>query len=150
MATEKNKSKRSGSLFGSWVNRFTAFIYALFAHGGVISSFSREDSYDESICSRALESTSRSAKKGRAYQFLEHVIEKSKPLQVFGALRVFFACLSLQVYGIFTLCYAVTSIFIHYIKILVSGNNDHGLSAVIMLAVMAVCAIPMLMWISYS
>ena len=116
MATEKKKSKRDGSLFGSWINRFTAFIYSLFAQGGVISFFSRDDSYDDSICSQALERTARSAKKGKAYKFLEHVIENSKPLQIFGALRKFFACLSLQVYGIFTISYAVTSIFIYYIK----------------------------------
>lgn len=146
MATKKNKDKTYFRGIYWALNMFTTFIYSLFAHGRVMDKcFGDNSLYESSVCNQVLDKTARSLHRGRFTRTVEWLIEKSVSLQVLGAIRAFLARISFSVYGVFFCVFGLTTVFIYYTVLLLTGNVVHGISSVAVAAVIVVCSIPMMM-----
>ncbi len=146
MAGEKKKSKREyRGLFGL-LDMMTAFIYSLFSSGRVTGRLLGDNSfYESSVCNGVLEKTARSAQRSGFSRTLEWLVEKSVPLQTISAIRSFLSRVSLNSYGVFSVVFGLTSLFVYYTVLILGGVSIHGISAVLTAAVIILCSIPMLM-----
>ncbi len=145
MATKKNKEKVYFRGIYWALNMFTTFIYSLFAHGRVMDKcFGDNSLYESSVCNQSLDKTARSFQKGKLAVFVEWLIEKSVSLQAIGAVRAFLSQIKLSVYGIFCCVFGLTTVFTYYTTLLLGGTPAHGISSVVVAAVIIICSIPMM------
>lgn len=146
MANEKKKSKRESRGLFVLLNMMTAFIYSLFSDGRVTGRLLGDNSfYESSVCNSVLEKTARSTKRNRFSRTLEWLVEKSVPLQTISAFRSFLSRISLNSYGLFSVVFGLTSLFVYFTSLILGGVSIHGISAVLTAALIVLCSIPMLM-----
>ena len=146
MASEKKKSKRESRGLFWLLDMMTAFIYSLFADGGITRRVLGDNSfYENSVCNSVLEKNARSTKRNGFSRTLEWLVEKSVPLQAISAIRSFLFRMSLNSYGVFSVVFGLTSLFAYFTPLILGGVSIHDFSAVLTAAVIILCSLPMLM-----
>ena len=115
MSTRKKakNEERSRSFFAGIIDRFCSFIYSLFTNGAAGTWLSTKDNlYKKSKYAGKVEKSVATVRAGLS-RSSEAVMEQSKAVRAFKAIKVFLSCLSLNVYGVFFLTYGLSSRFMY-------------------------------------
>ncbi len=144
MARKKHRRRenRNSLLIGA-VNTLLRRIYSVFTRGRIGEKFLA----NSDICKRNGLSWLPKTRQGTAVKLaicVEDIAGKSVVIRAFGSIGVFFAQLGLNVYGMLFASYGLVAIFMHYFLVIANGDYKNSEYALIYLAVMVICSIPML------
>ncbi len=142
----RKRSKRQSLLWNA-LDRFTAFLYALFVFGRLGDSMSSEDTY----CKRSFLAQSFSNRNKLNIKLtslgIAGALQRNVIVRMLAAFGRFLAYLKLNVYGIFFTFYGVTSGLVHYITMIINGQNitsSQNMGVIISSFSIVFCSIPLL------
>ena len=135
--------KKSRSFAINNLNNIFLMMYSFFARCRLIRSVTLNDKlYNDGAIISMLQPKI-SADKGSNQRGAGVLLEKNRSLNILSRISEWLVSLSVNVYGAFFLSYALISMFMYYVKILLNHQINNSTSIILTSVVILICSIPM-------